>query len=96
MNLSLSTLSTLANLPISAERQNGLLAQIESTLAYVTTLQEAATGDLSPTNQVTGLTNVWREDEVDESRMLPQSRVLALAPQKHKGYVMVPAVLEEI
>jgi Asp-tRNA(Asn)/Glu-tRNA(Gln) amidotransferase C subunit len=38
---------------------------------------------------------VYREDEIDASRILTQDQVLANAPAKHNGMVKVPAIFEE-
>jgi len=88
-------LASLAKLPISTERQNLLVDQIETTFEYIETAKKTDTKEVSETNQITGLTNVWREDEVDEERMFTQAQALANVPQVHDGFVMVRGVLEQ-
>ena len=54
------------------------------------TMNEVNTDSVEPTAQVTGLENVFREDEVQES--LPQEKVMELAPESEGGYIKVNAV----
>ena len=65
----------------------------EQTLKVIDQLNELDTSQVKPTSQVTGLTNVWREDKVDKSRMLTQKQALSNAKKTHKGYFVVPAVI---
>ena len=46
---------------------------------------------VEPTYQVTGLSNVWREDEVQAG--IPVEELLDLAPEKQNNQVKVPQVL---
>ena len=87
-------LARLANLPLDEERKKILVDQIATVYEYVDTLGKTDTSAVSETNQVAGLTNVWREDELDESRMLTQSQALQNAKITANGYFVVPAVLE--
>jgi len=51
------------------------------------------TAQVEETSQVTGMENVFREDEIKPS--LSQDEVLANAPRKYKGYFVVEAIFEE-
>ena len=42
--------------------------------------------DKEPTDQVTGLSNVFRYDKVDEKKMLSQEEALSNSKRKHNGY----------
>jgi len=86
-------LAKLANLSISDERLSKLSDQIETTFEYIQTIEDSDTSALSETNQVTGLTNILREDVVDDSRTFTQDQALQNAKQSHNGYFMVPAIL---
>lgn len=87
-------LAKLANLPISADRLAILTDQIETTFEYIQTIQTTDTSNLPETNQVTGLTNILREDVIDDSRTFTQEQALQNAKQTHDGYFLVPAILE--
>lgn len=82
----------LANLVLDAKEQKLFAPQLTSILAFVSKLQKVPTKNVEPTAQVTGLSNVFREDEVDESRMLTQDQALANAKKTRKGYFVVPSV----
>ena len=62
---------------------------------FVSKLQKIPTKDVIPTSQVNGLENVYREDEIDKSRMLTQEDALANAPATHNGFFKVKAVFGE-
>lgn len=85
-------LAKLANLPITDERLAILAEQLATTFSYVDTLQKTDTSNLAETNQVTGLSNVWREDRVDPTRTFTQEQALQNAHQQHNGYFVVPAI----
>lgn len=85
-------LAKLAALPLSKDRLNKLVGQIETTFEYIQTLEQTDTKNLNETNQVTGLTNVWREDLIDDSRTFTQSQALQNTQQSHAGYFVVPAI----
>ena len=54
-------------------------------------LDELDTDGVEPTFQLTGLQNVWREDEVKQN--LTREQLLALAPESEDNQVKVPKVL---
>lgn len=85
-------LAYLSNLQLSAQEVEGLKADIASILAYVGQLNELNTEHVEPTYQVTGLENVWREDEV-QNEAVTREQLLALAPEAKDNQVKVPKVL---
>lgn len=60
----------LANLIISEEEEKKLAIQFEETLKTVGIIKELNTDGVEPISQVTGLTNIMREDEIDEQRII--------------------------
>ena len=84
--------SQLAKLGLSDGDIVKFQKQLTDIVEFVGKLQEVDTENIEPTNQVTGLENVFREDEVKES--LSQNEVLANAPRKHKGYFLVDSIFE--
>ncbi len=60
----------LANLIISEEEEKKLAVQFEETLKTVEIIKELNTDGVEAISQVTGLTNVMREDEIDEKRII--------------------------
>ncbi len=88
-------IALLANLEVSAQEQQKFAEAFSATLDEVAKLNHVDTSELAPTNHVTGLTNVWRQDVVDQGRLLPQSDALAQAVHSLRGFVVVDRVLEE-
>jgi len=86
-------IARLANLTLSAEEEKIFTPQLAVTLEYVRQLEEVDTARVEPTAQVTGLENVFREDEVQPS--LSQENALANAPQTYNGFILVKAIFEE-
>ncbi|MBI3559237.1 Asp-tRNA(Asn)/Glu-tRNA(Gln) amidotransferase subunit GatC [Candidatus Gottesmanbacteria bacterium] len=63
-------------------------------MEIVSKLQKIETKNVVPTSQVTGLTNVFREDVIETDRILTQSEALSNAKKTHNGYFVVPKILE--
>lgn len=85
-------MAKLAKLDLTQEDLNKFQRQLSDIINFVDQLSAMDTKKVIPTSQVTGLENVFREDEVRPS--LSQQEVLANAKRKHKGYFLVDAVFE--
>ena len=57
-------LANLARLELSEAEINGYIDDLSEILQYVEMLQDVDVSGLAPTNQVTGLANVTRPDEI--------------------------------
>lgn len=86
------TLARLSNLRLSSEEEKNLEEDISNILGYVEQLDELDTDRVEPTYQVTGLKNVWREDEIIEE-VVAREQLLALAAESKNNQVKVPRVL---
>ncbi|KKU90013.1 MAG: Aspartyl/glutamyl-tRNA(Asn/Gln) amidotransferase subunit C [Microgenomates group bacterium GW2011_GWA1_48_10] len=84
----------LANLSFDSEDLQKYLPQLSAILDFVGKLQEIDTKNIPATSQVTGLENIFREDEVDATRMLSQEDALSNAKETHNGFFKVPAIFE--
>lgn len=82
----------LANLPLSDEEIILFIIQLSAILAFVSKLQKIDTKNVKETSQVTGLENVFREDEIDNERLLTQEEALANAKETHNGFFKVPKI----
>ncbi|MBI4065429.1 Asp-tRNA(Asn)/Glu-tRNA(Gln) amidotransferase subunit GatC [Candidatus Gottesmanbacteria bacterium] len=87
-----SHITQLAHLPINEKDMSILASELKKILDLVNTLQNVDTHDVEPTSQVTGLSNVFREDKVTAS--LSQEEALSNAKATHKGFFVVPAIFE--
>ena len=84
-------LATLSSISLSDAELNAMTADLENIITYIEQLRELDTTGVEPTYQLTGLTNVWREDEV--TPQLAREKLLALAPESLNNQVKVPKVL---
>ena len=84
-------LATLSGLQLSDDEASGLRDDLERIIKYIEQLGELNTAGVEPTYQVTGLENVWREDEVQSG--IPAEKLLDLAAEKQNNQVKVPQVL---
>jgi aspartyl/glutamyl-tRNA(Asn/Gln) amidotransferase C subunit len=87
-------IAKLANIPVSPREEAALADGFNTTMKVVDILFSVDVAGVIPTSQVTGLENVFREDEIDGSRMFTQDQALANAPRKHNGYFVVDQILE--
>jgi len=69
-----------------------LRSDIEAILGYVEQLDELDTSDVTPAYQVTGLKNVFRNDEVAPIEVT-RDTLLALAPESDGPQIKVPKVI---
>ncbi|MBI3980407.1 Asp-tRNA(Asn)/Glu-tRNA(Gln) amidotransferase subunit GatC [Candidatus Microgenomates bacterium] len=84
----------LAKLPVSKEQLKKFYEQLLSVVGYMSKIQKLDTNNVVETSQITGLENVFREDEIDEKRLLTQDQTLANTKRKYKGYFVVDAVFD--
>ncbi len=85
-------LAQLSSLQLSDAEAGSLSEDIKNILNYVEQLSELDTDGVEPTYQVTGLENVWRNDEVD-TYGVDREALLELAPEVLANQIKVPKVL---
>ena len=85
-------LAQLSSLQLSDEEVANLQLDLGNILNYIDQLSELDTTGVEPTYQVTGLENVWRDDEVDTAAV-GRDELLKLAPERADSSVKVPKVL---
>ena len=91
----IKNLSILAKLTPDPSLTSALQDGVCSTLEYAKILSSVDTDQVKATNDITGLTNVLRDDVVDESRMFTQEEALANARSQHDGYFVAEQALEQ-
>ena len=84
-------LASLSSLALADDEVDGLRQDLENIIGYIEQLGELDTAGVEPTYQVTGLANVWREDEVQPG--ISAEKLLEMAPEKQNNQVKVPQVL---
>jgi aspartyl-tRNA(Asn)/glutamyl-tRNA(Gln) amidotransferase subunit C len=90
-----SKIARLANIPTTDKEEEKLAAGFTTTMKVVDKLFQVDVDGVEPTNQVTGLENVFREDEVDAERMFTQDQALSNTKRKHNGFFVVDQVIEQ-
>lgn len=83
-------LARLARLELTDAEYRGFADELTAILEYVAALCEVDTEGAAITSQVTGLTNVFREDSVEASPIT--DALLKVAPQVEDGGVCVKSV----
>lgn len=84
-------LASLSSLALADNEVDGLRQDLEKIITYIEKLKELDTTDVEPTYQVTGLENVWRDDEIQTD--VGRDELLKLAPEQKDFQVKVPKVL---
>lgn len=88
-------IAELASIPITDDQAKDLAQGFTKTMKVVDALSEVDVSNVEATNQVTGLENVFREDEIDITRMFTQEQALANGKRTQNGFFVVDQVLEE-
>ncbi len=83
----------LARLALSEGETEKLQEEVSSILDNIAVLNEVDTQSVPPTAQVTGLSNVMREDGTWQS--LPAADVLANAPRRLDDFFLIQPVFED-
>jgi len=85
-------IAQLARLELSEEEIETYTGQLSVILGYIDQLKEVNTQNVPITSQVTGLSNVLRDDEVDACD--DPAGLIKLAPESKDNLVTVKAVFE--
>jgi len=82
----------LSRIELDANELDKITEEFESILDFVEIIEKADTKGVEPTSQVTGLSDVWRDDVVVRSEIEPKDLISA-APEIQDGYIKVKKVL---
>ncbi len=85
-------LAQLSSLQLNDDETDSLQQDIENILHYVEQLAQLNTDGIEPTYQVTGLSNVWRDDTVIDSGV-SREVLLGLPNEQAEHQIKVPKVL---
>lgn len=85
-------IAALARIGLSPEETARMSEELGRILEFVEQLQKVNIEGVAPTDQVTGLEDIWREDVVRTSG-LTRDQLLANAPAQKDGYIVVKRVL---
>lgn len=85
----------LSNLSVDPREEEYFTKQFNETLAVVGKLNKINTSAVKETSHVTGLTNVLRDDALDDEQRLTQNQALRNAAETHSGYFVVKSVFHD-
>lgn len=85
-------LARLARISLSDDEVDAFAGELSAILQYVEQLSSVDVSGLEPTNQVTGLTNVMRKDEVIDYGYKP-AKLLENVPVTEKNQVKVKRMI---
>lgn len=85
-------LARLSRLKLTDEEVENFAKEISAILGYVEMLDDVDTRGVEPTYQVTGLTNVFREDE-ENARLTSEDELLSNLPDRQGRYIKVKRML---
>ncbi len=91
-------IAALARLEFSKKEKEKFQKELSSILDYVSQLQKVDTKDIEPISQITGLSNIMRDDKVELEVERPdfrRRRLFKNAPHQKEGYLEVKSVFEE-
>ncbi len=83
-------IAKLARLGLSADETAQMAVELGRIVEFVTQLAAVDIEGVEPTDQVTGLVDVWREDVVKPS--MDRTTLLANAPAQKDGFIVVKRV----
>lgn len=91
----IESIARLARLDLSEQEKNMYADQLSAVLDYVEMLNEVDTSDVEETCQVTGLVDVFREDEVVDTEPDVKKGLLEAFPANTGSLLKVQAVFSD-
>lgn len=88
-------IAALSKLDLNDHEVEYYASQFNKTLETISDLKKVDTEGIPEAYNVTGLKNIFREDEVDTSRILDKDEVFKNAKKTHNGYFVVKGILNE-
>ena len=88
-------IAELAKLSLSDGEITKFSGELSETISYIDILTQLNSHieNLGETYEVSGLSNIYREDEIDKSRILTQEEAVSNAKNAYQGFFVVPKIL---
>ena len=90
-----SKIAELSRLKIDKKETEYFTGQFNSTLKTISNLQELKTKGVKEAYNITGLVNIFRNDELDKGRLLSQEEALSNGKRTYKGFFVVKGIFDE-
>ena len=84
--------ANLSRIWLDEEEKDTFARQLADIVSYIDKLNELDTSDVEPLTNVSGLTNVFREDKLRPS--FERDDMLRNSPKQAYGYYQVPKIIE--
>ncbi|MEK9130477.1 MAG: Asp-tRNA(Asn)/Glu-tRNA(Gln) amidotransferase subunit GatC [Patescibacteria group bacterium] len=85
-------IAKLARLKLTEQEKEKFAKQLSSILDYAKQLDEVDTKNIESANQIIGLQNIARQDEIDLTK-IKKEKLLQCAPDVENNFLKVPAIL---
>lgn len=85
-------IAQLARIELTEDEKEKFAKELGAIIEYVQELDSAPTENIEPIDQISGLDNITREDEITPS--ISNEKVLQNAPEKEDGFFKVKKILE--
>ena len=86
-------IAALARIGVTDEEIGAYQKDLSSVLQYFEKLQELDTDDVEEIGHITGVTNVYRDDEIVEMDEEGKKRIMENITEQKDGYIKVKSVL---
>ncbi len=87
-------IAKLARIELREKEKEKFSNELSSILDYINKLNEIDTKNIRGINQITGLENVMRVDEIRNPKHEIRNKILNGAPKRKDNYYKVPKILE--
>ena len=87
-------IAKLARLDLTEAELEKYGSQLSDVLNYIDQLKEARVAGVEPTAQVTGMENIFRDDDIDDWDKGEIERALKDAPAREHRFIKVKRVIE--
>ena len=91
MEINIKYLANLCRIFLTESEEKKIKKDFEKILQYISQLQKIDTEGVKPSYHVIPITNVFREDKIEES--LPLEETLKNAPSKSNNFFKVPKII---
>lgn len=88
-------IANLSNLKLNKKEIAKFKKQLAEVINFVQTLNKVDTKEINPTSQTTGLTNVFSQDLIDETKVLSSSQATSQGKKVKNNLFEVPMLLKE-
>jgi len=87
-------IAKLARIELTEKEKEKFSMELSSILDYIDKLNKVDTSKVKAISQITGMENIYREDEIRAKDIDIKDKILKNAPSKKGDYFKVPKILE--